>query len=335
MPRFSILPLESANRVYGAQAGPMLAAELRALASVLDSTVTVVRTDALGGVEYVTFETPGLDDHDLVVVSNLSGTRALFEVVDELFRPVELAPVAYFDHDLVTIQRYPGKTNEQFTHLLVNLASAASDAAAERSAAGKPVRLLDPVAGRGTTLNRALVAGYDTTGIEVVEGDVDHYRTFITTYLKGHRIKHTTSREQVRKGPLAGTARFGVTIRGGQRVEIVRADTTTAAELFPARSFDILVADLPYGVQHRASSATSRRRSPTDLLAESLPGWRQLLRNGASLALAWNVKTLAGDEVRRLLAEHDLDVVDHPASFEHVVDRAITRDVVVAVKRRG
>lgn len=60
-----------------------------------------------------------------------------------------------------------------------------------------------------------------------------------------------------------------------------------------------------------------------------------MLRNGASLALAFNVKTMPADDVRRLLTEHDLDVVEQPASFEHVVDRAITRDVIVAVKRRG
>ncbi len=336
MPGYALLTLESANRVYGAQAARLLASELLAIAPALHAAIDDVQPSVLGGVDYLTFSATGLDPHDLFVVSNLSGVRAVFELSDgPRLAPLTLTPLAYFDSDLVTIQRYPGKTNEQFTHLMVNLAVAASAAAAERAAAGLPVRVLDPVAGRGTTLNRALTAGYDAAGIEVAEPDVDQYRTFITTYLRDHRIKHRVTKEQVRKGPLAGTSRFSVTIRGGQRLELVRADTVDAADLFPKRSFDVLVADLPYGVHHRAAASGTRRRSPGELLEAALPGWRAVLRNGAGLAFAWNTRTLPRVEVERVLAASGLDVVAHPAPFEHVVDRSITRDVIVARKRRG
>ncbi len=45
---------------------------------------------------------------------------------DDLLRPTALRPLAYFDDDLLTIQKYSGKTNEQFTKLLLNVTVLAS-----------------------------------------------------------------------------------------------------------------------------------------------------------------------------------------------------------------
>lgn len=331
--RFALLTLESSNRVYNRAAGELLTAELLAVAGALHTELVDVHQRTLGGVEYVVFAAERLDDHDRFVVSNLSSVRALFEIrPDALLRPLDLEPLAYFASDLVTIQRYPGKTNEQFTHLLLNLAVAASDAAAERAACRLPVRVLDPVAGRGTSLNRALTSGYNVAGIEISAADFDQYRTFLATYLKNNRIKHRISGEKVRKGPLAGSERLVVQIGAGQRLELVRGDTEQAAELFPARSFDVVVGDLPYGVQHRASAGGGKARSPLELLGASLAGWRTLMRSGAAMGLAWNTKTLPRSEVERLLNEHGFDIVEQPASFEHVVDRSILRDVILARK---
>ena len=53
----------------------------------------------------------------------------------ETLRPVTLTPPARYDEDLITIPKYAGKTNEQFTRLLLNvtvLASAKADAMFER-----------------------------------------------------------------------------------------------------------------------------------------------------------------------------------------------------------
>ncbi len=331
--RYVLLTLDSSNRLYASQAGELLVGELLAVRETLHTAIDDVEALTLGSVHYVALTASGLDDHDRFILSNLSSVRALFELLpDDLLRPLELDQLAYFGSDLVTIQRYPGKTNEQFTHLLLNLAVAASSAAAERSSKGQPVRVLDPVAGRGTTLNRALTYGYNVAGVEIAAADVDQYRTFITTYLKNTRIKHKLTEEKIRKGSLAGVSRFAVRIGGGQHLELVRGDTTDAANYFPARSFDVLVADLPYGVQHRAAAAGSAARSPQELLSESLDGWAELLRSGGALALAFNTKTLRRNDVDDLLLAHGFEPVHHPVSFEHVVDRSITRDLAVARK---
>jgi hypothetical protein len=330
---YLILIRPSTNRVYASQAAALSVAELRAVASsgAFHTSVEGCEPIVLGGVEYIRLAAAEeLDADDLFVLSNLSFTYAVFARQGDALVPIEVRPLERFPSDLITIQRYNGKTNEQFTHLLVNLAVAASRAAAERAAAELPVRVLDPLAGRGTTLNRALTYGYDACGIEIDAVDVDAYRTFLTTYLKNNRRKHKLEAEASRRGPLAGVRRFAVRIDGAQRVEMLLGDTSRAAEFFGARSFDVLVADLPYGVQHRSGGAVSRRRSPEELLVSSLPSWRTVLRGGAGVALAWNVKTMSGDVLRALLTGHGFDVVSEPGAFEHTVDRTITRDVIIA-----
>ncbi len=354
MNRYAILPHESANRVYAASTLDIAAAELAAVASALLPTGTAETDDApaasagsrndfgdgvaerievatLGGVHYLVFDAPELDAAGLELLSDLSTTRALFRMTrDAALVPLEYRPTACFDEDLITIQRYPGKTNERFTHLLVNLTLAASVAARRRIAADQQVRLLDPVAGRGTTLNRALMYGFDATGIEAAAADEDQYRNFITTYLQDRRIKHRTERAAVKHGPLAGTSRFGIEIAGRQKLEFVRGDAAELPALLPNRRFDLIVADLPYGVQHRAASTKESRRSPIDLLHESIGGWRSTMPAGAAIGLSWNVRTLPRPALVEILVDAGRDVIEYPRSFEHVVDRSITRDVIVA-----
>ena len=89
---------------------------------------------------------------------------ALFEVVDDLLRPVELRPLDRYDADLITIQKYPGKTNEQFTKLLLNVTLLSRFG---RRAAARRFRVLDPLCGRGTTLNQAMMYGFDAAGVDL------------------------------------------------------------------------------------------------------------------------------------------------------------------------
>ena len=333
MTRFALLVRESSNRVYAGESQRLLAAELLAVAPALHARVADVDEVDVGGVPYVVFDVgdDGLDDHDRFVVSNLSTARTVFEVrADGSLVPIDVTLLAHFDDDLVTSQRYPGKTNEQFTHLLVNLTVAASRAAHERASSGAPVRLLDPVAGRGSTLNRALLYGFDATGIEVVEADVDQYRAFLVPYLKEHREKHRTSSERIRKGPLAGTSSWSVTVRGAHEVRMVRGPSEHAAELLAGRTFDVVVGDLPYGVQHRAGAGDANRRSPEEFADLAVDGWRQVMRRGAAIGLSWNVRTMTRSALVTRLVSAGFEPVEQPRSFEHVVDRSITRDLVVA-----
>jgi tRNA G10 N-methylase Trm11 len=261
-------------------------------------------------------------------------------VEGELLRPLDLVPRLVLDEDVTTIQRYSGKTNEAFTHLLVNVALAESGRF-PALLAGDRVTLLDPACGRGTSLNRAVVYGMDAHGIEADQRDVEAYTQFILTWLKDKRLKHQLEQAKLRKGRETPAHRISVTYgatkdRSSHRlVDIVHDDTLAARSHLKARSVDVLVCDLPYGVQHGSQPGGGRlERGPAGLLRTALPVWLDLLRPGAGVALAWNRHTLARPELVRLVEDAGFEL-RRPAdddAFVHRVDRAILRDVVVAAR---
>ena len=341
---YALLLRASANRVYGASLPGLAAAELAVLdAHLLGGRVLDAAPRTLGGVEYLLVDcgAAALDDHAVAVVSNLSALHALFSVEGHLLRPLAVAPLARQDDDVVTIQRYAGKTNEGLTHLLVNLALAVGPGTFARALAGERVRLLDPLCGRGTTLNRAVVYGLDAVGVDQDKRDLEAFEAFFVGWCKDKRLKHQVDRARLRKGRTSPAARttvaYGTTRdrASWSSVEVIHDDSGHVPQHLPARSVDALVADLPYGVQHGASTGGALRRTPEDLLAAVLGPWHAVLRPGAGVALSWNRRTLPRPRLVELLAGNGYELC-RPAddeAFVHRVDRSITRDVVVA--RRG
>jgi tRNA G10 N-methylase Trm11 len=318
MRRYAFLVLPSHNRVY-ADAAPALArAELAVLSAALpDGAISEesVGETVIGGVPYVTFERDDMSERDAALLANLSSLYALFEVTGELLRPVELRRLDRFDDDLLTILKYPGKTNEQFTKLLLNvtLASSAfarelsSPAAADLGAAepaaadlgGRRLAVLDPLCGRGTTLNQALMYGFDAYGADIDARDVEAYAVFIQRWLKDKRLKHRADFSPVRRDRKVVarrlTAEFAATkdeYKAGdvQRLEVVEAETTRIGEFFRAASADLVVADLPYGVQHGSHGSHGTGRPGGDRAAPR--GGDQAPRRG-------DQAPRGGDEARR------------------------------------
>jgi hypothetical protein len=327
--------------VYGASSYALTGAELDVLDQLLlGSVVRGQRRCELGGVDYLVLDCADhrLGPSDLAVVSNLSSLHALFELEGELLRPVPLAPLRRQDDDVVTIQRYAGKTNEALTHLLVNVALAAAGDAFARLLGDEAVRLLDPACGRGTTLNRGVVYGMDAVGIDVQRRDLEAYEAFVLGWLQDKRLKHKASRSTLRKGRDTPAHRCTITYGSGKdpaghrSIDIVHDDAAAARTHLPARSIDVLACDLPYGVQHGSTATGTLQRSPHELLETALPVWFELLRPGAGVGLAWNRHTLPRERLVHVLSTHGFELVVPAVDerFVHRVDRSITRDVLVA-----
>lgn len=326
MGAYAVLIQPSANRVYAQAAPALTAAELRAMDDLaLGGLVTGIAVTELAGVPYVTFEAP---EAALPVAANLSARHALFAVEGDLLRPLEVAALDRWDADLVSIQRYPGRTNEQLTRLLLNLALAASGAGAAAFTGNVRPRVLDPLCGRGTTMNVAARCGLDAAGIDLDRKDVDAYLQFFTTWLKGKRAKHTSRRV----GPVTTVSFAPAKGESRQEVVTVAADTGEAVRHLGGGSCDVIVTDLPYGVQHGSTAGDALRRSPADLLAAALPAWRKVLRPGGALAASWNTKVLPRRELVAALEAGGFTALTGATyeSFAHRVDQAVVRDVVVA-----
>ena len=181
----------------------------------------------------------------------------------------------------------------------------------------------------------------DAYGIELDQRDVEAYTTFILTWMKDKRLKHQLDQAKLRKGRESPAHRITVTYgRGKDRsshrvVDIIHDDTLGARSHLKARSMDVLVCDLPYGVQHGSQPAGGPlSRGPAGLLRQALPVWFELLRPGGVMALAWNRRTLARPALADLVAGAGFELrtaVDDDA-FVHRVDRSIQRDVLVAAR---
>ena len=347
MPAYALLLRPAANRLYSKGAAALNTAELSVVnGRVLADALGEIGPTVIGGVDYVRFQTDAeLAPEAVEHLSNLSSAFALFRIVDDTaLVPVTLTPVAHLDDDLLTIQRYKGKTNEQFTKLLLNVTLAASAHATDWPQ--RRLRMLDPVCGRGTSLNQGLVYGFDVDGIEIDRTAYDAYRTFLVTWMKDKRFKHQVHSMPLRcDGKVAGRRTEVVFARDKdeykaddvQRVRIVNDDTTFTAEHYRKPVFDAVIADLPYGVQHASRArpdARARARNPQELLEAALDGWTGAMKPGAAIGLSYNVKVLARDALVGLLDRHGLAVCTDDAfcRFEHRVDHAITRDLVVATK---
>ncbi len=348
MTMYALLISPGTNRVYADSAVDLTRSELSLFSdAVLGGRIGGSEVATIGGVRYVTFEAPGLTERDLALLSNMSSAFALFELVgdtpEKLLRPVELHRLDRYDDDLITIQKYAGKTNEQFTKLLLNatlLASAWAGELLERR-----FRVLDPLCGRGTTLNQALMYGFDAAGVDLDQKDFEAYQAFITTWLKRKRVKHRV----LESGPVRRERRVvGRRLRlefalskeeqkagAVQQLDVVNADTTRAGEFFRPGTVDVVVADMPYGVQHGSrTAAKGLARDPLALLAEAAPVWAGLLRPGGALGISWNTNVARREDAAEALAKAGLDVHDGGpwAELRHRVDQAIVRDVLVATK---
>ncbi|MBO0684158.1 MAG: SAM-dependent methyltransferase, partial [Candidatus Dormibacteraeota bacterium] len=154
---YALLTLPTQNRVYGRAALELGLAELASLDRLLlDGRLGRPELATIAGRSYYLVHTDPLDAAALAAIASLSTVYTAFELRDSLLVPLELPRVELLPDDLVTTQRYQGKTNEHLTRLMVNLALAAGG-----PASGSRRTVFDPACGRGTTLNQALLYGLD------------------------------------------------------------------------------------------------------------------------------------------------------------------------------
>ena len=342
--RYAILQLPSVNQVYNAASGQLVTGELQSVnAAVMGNRIKDIENTIIGGVAYLTFSCAAMTDDDILYISNLSFVYALFEVhVDEQtlrLTPIKLQALDRYDSDLLTILKFAGKTNQQFTRMLLNVTLMASSFAAHMHT--KRLTVFDPLCGRGTTLNQALMYGYHAAGIEMDSHDYEAYRVFINRWLKDKRLKHKSDDIELRKDKQHQARRLSIRLAADksayksenvQTLDFIQADTLAARTFFKAGFCQLIVTDLPYGIKHGNRSTQGLAKSPLQLLTQALPVWTQLLCQGGAIGIAWNTHLVAKEQVIGLLEDAGLRLYPGTSDnqFRHRVDQAILRDIVVA-----
>jgi hypothetical protein len=331
-----ILLAPSANRVYASEADRLVAAELKIMLGADDHPpIEPVR---IAGISYLALATECLDEHACATLGRLSGCYATFHREHDRLRPIEIIRPDLFDDDLVTIPKYPGKTNEQFTRLLINVTLASM-----RRPSSGPMSILDPLCGRGTVLSTGMMLGCNAAGVEVEAKAVEAYAAYLRSYLRRKRLKHNLEVNPVRReGKIIGKRLEAAVIPNGRErpiaLTVFSGDTRQSGALFGKRRFEAVVTDAPYGVVHGSRTDVSgvggRDRSAAGLISDALPVWTMQLKPGGALGLSFNAIGLRRERLLDLVAAAGLEPLDSGPyrDFEHRVDSSIRRDIVVALK---
>jgi hypothetical protein len=284
----------------------------------------------LGGQTYLRFDVgESLSEADLRALAGLATMTAYAEVFDELggqtgpfLRPIELPDVTVWSLELVEARRYRGKTNELFTRFLCNIARQASAFAAEPWPA---LRVLDPLAGGGTTLFTALTLGASAFGIEKTTDDVSQTAGYMRQFCNESKRSFTEKEER-----LKGVGRrFAFSFPESQQQLVYAAgDTANTVKLLNGcKKAHLVVTDLPYGIQHQGQLVT--------LLRAGLPAWRAMCEPGGALTFSWDATRFPREDMLATLAAHpEWRPAENSAyaNLAHPVDRVIKRrDGIVAI----
>ncbi|MDR0929578.1 MAG: hypothetical protein LBM74_07690 [Oscillospiraceae bacterium] len=333
MQTYWILPHPGANAVFFGASEALMGAELSLCLKTLETPCAAARVTPRAGLRWHAFDAEGaLHDADLARLARLSSLYALFAEEGELLRPVLAPQNAPFGDSLSAILKYPGKTNALFTRFLLHVA-----ALSLQSPPTGRMHLLDPVAGKGTTLFEGLMRGWDAAGIELNKQSAHDGAVYFQKYLETEKWKHKLAKEKRYGAPGWGFtfARDKDALRDAPgRLMLINGDAKLAERYFGKACFDIVAGDLPYGVAHGSMGGAGLSRSPAPLLEACLPAWRTVLRPGGVLALSWNTLVYPSDAMAALLERHGFACLREPPydALAHRVDASIRRDVIVAVR---
>jgi hypothetical protein len=334
----------SERRILAAKVAPQRSTQYAALAAVLSlpelrlsplgQAIGDVQRITLSGQPYLLLElTEPLDAAQERCLWQMGATSEFFWFHDAVggvqgpfLQPLTPPAAPLLPAQLVEARRYRGKTNELFAQVLVNLARWAHP--------GRPRALLDPLMGGGTFVFIALRLGLHATGIEQQKTDLESTDSFLDSFLGESRIRFRRTAERAPAG-----RRFLYTIQPDrsappQRAALVHGDTIEAprllAELPRELRPDLIVADLPYGIQHQGLLHT--------LLERGLTAWTQVAAADAVLALAWDATHTPRPAVAELVEASQSWSVLRGGAWEelpHGVDRVIRRRDVIVARRNN
>jgi len=337
--RYAFLLKPHANVRYRQSLQKLALLELECMLESWGMADAEPRVELFAGEPFLLFDTDRMTDQAWAEISRHSSICLVAEMMDGgALRPIERAVQSFVPDDLPHVLKYKGKTNADFTAMMLHCAKAAS----AFEDAGGTLRVLDPMCGKATTLFCALCEGYDAVGVDTDQKALQETDGYVERSLKMHRVKHkrsAASKTLSGGGSVRSTsytlAADAEAMKQGNTLslELIHGDAARVAEMVKPGSVHLIASDLPYGVQH-APRENGGMSSLGRLIQRVAPGCVKALKSGGALAFSFNLNTLPRKEVVRALEEAGLHVLQQPpyADFSHWVEQAVERDIVVARK---
>lgn len=311
MPDYALLISDRAHAAFFDRTDEIAAAEVAFVCTQAEISV-----EQIGPLRFIRVKA---DANALPALLRLATVQGAFEVTDAGWTPCDRVPEFNLHADFVWGEKYRGKTSETLTQLLF---SAALSSGAWPS--GTDLTVLDPMCGRGTSLMWALRFGMSATGIELETAALQDWRRSLKKWTKLHRQKHKLTEGWVQKTNRRGTGKFLEFAAGGKTARMISGDSTQSAELLHRKRFDILITDIPYGVQHLGGKNS---RNPLDLMAACAPAWVRSLAPDGIAAIAFNTYQPKREELEALFVAEGCRVIE--TDLAHRMSESIVRDVLL------
>lgn len=334
---YSFALIKHANIRYRESVSRLARFELISLLHAL-SIDCDVSVETAGGAEFLTFESRLLSETEISILSCHSCISFMAEkTVDGLLHPLSVDFYDYLPEDLPEVLKYKGKTSVSFTKLMINVALSQTPFICTAG----PLTLLDPLCGKGTTCFCAMQRGMNAVGMDIDQKSIREASDYFSRYLKYHQLKHSIKHrsETIAKSAVPVTefvfsdSKEHYQAHETRFFHIAYGDTVLSPALVRHMPVHLIIADLPYGIQH--APQFGRRPEPFDrLLSRALPVWYGILSPGGALAVSFNTLTISSSTVAGLIRESGLTLCDEErfSHFRHEVEQAVVRDVLFAVK---
>lgn len=335
---YGLLRFPHANSRYFESSKVLLENEFAVVMAHFNVPYTIIGYQSIGGLELFCFSLETIMPESIrKVLLKLSSAYALFQCLSNgQLLPLNEGKGTYFKDDMASILKYSGKTNEEFTALMLNVAVFSSAFADKHDT---PLWVLDPMCGKGTTLYKGLISGYNTAGIDVDKESILEIQKYLKRYLKYHMYKHEGTHQTIHAGSEKNCLKFTFTTadtkenykaKDTRTLQFAYGDTRLINSFYKKEQFHVFVTDLPYGVQHTASGV----KKPLDmvkLLSEAAPEWHKMLKKGGAGVIAFNTYHIGRTEIGEVFKNAGFTVIDH-SGFEHWVEQAVNRDIVIVKK---
>ena len=335
--QFALLVKSHANARYAQSIQKLAATECECLLFALNAK-TELHYETLAGTPFLMLTSDGLGEAEWKYLARHSSLSFAAVRDGEWLKPFQLDRPAYLPPDLAQVLKYKGKTNSDFTAMMLNCARSASAFAIT----DEPLTVLDPLCGRGTTAFCALTAGDHAIGLEADEKALHEADAYLERYLQYHRLKHRRETHSItlRRGGSLREIRYTLAYnaehyRQGRTIfcRWILGDTAAADEAAGQGCCHLIAGDLPYGVQH-APRGERGYDSLDGLLQRAVPSYYRALAKGGALALSFNTYTLPRENVMKAFQTAGFKVMENAPfnDFSHWVEQAVNRDMVIGIK---
>ena len=294
-----------------------------------------IHSEIIGSAPFLTFECHPLSEAELIWLRGHSCVVFMAEKKGDALVPVPVLPRNSLSEELPEVLKYKGKTSPAFMRMMYNTALSLTPYARSSS----PVTALDPLCGRGTGLFCALLAGANAAGMDQDGRDLKEAESYFSRFLKMHRIKHSLehhSETVLNRAVPVRVFQFSPSKEGfreGQKqsLSLYEGDTELIGSLLKKKPAHVLIADLPYGIQH-APLGGKQPESFDALLARAFPAWKKALLPGAAIGISFNKLTLKPDRVCDPLSRAGFQPLQSAvfSGLDHSVEQAVLRDLIFA-----